>query len=393
MFLYRVRLFSLFGFDVYVDASWLLLAVLITWSLAVGVFPTMAPGRSLAIYLWMGAAAAVGLLMSIVLHETAHSLVARRFQMPIKGITLFLFGGVAEMESEPTSAKAEFLMAAVGPLTSAILGFLLAMFGSVIVAAGGPATFAAVLNYLGGLNWVLALFNIVPAFPLDGGRMLRAALWGWRKDYVSATRIASIAGQVFGVLLILLGLWSFIGGGALQGIWLFLIGLFLRGAAGAAYQQMWTTRLLSGERVSRFMTPNPIAVTPETTLQSLVDDYIYRHHHKSFPVVSDGRLVGCVGVREIAAADQADWRIRRVREAMTPCGADRVSGPDEDALAAMTKMSRTRSSQLFVTAGGRLVGVLSLRDLLDFLSLKLEIERPGHTPPQVRPSERVAVGS
>ncbi|PTQ13300.1 site-2 protease family protein [Sphingomonas oleivorans] len=378
MFIYRVRLFSLFGFKVYMDASWLLLALLIVWSLALGVFPSLVPGYRMSIYVWMGIAAAAGLLLSIVLHETAHALVARRLEMPIRDITLFIFGGVAEMEGEPTSARGELLMAAAGPVTSAALGLLLMMGSGVAMAVGGFAPAAAVLGYLGTLNWLLAIFNLIPAFPLDGGRMLRAMLWSWRKDFASATRIAAGSGQIFGLILILIGLLQFLRGAVLNGVWLFLIGLFLRGAASLANQEMLTRKILGGEPVSRFMTPNPISVPPDLSIQNLVDDYIYRHHHGSFPVTRDGRLVGCIGTADITMLDRSDWSRRTVAEQMRRCGEDEITTPDTDALQAMAKMSRTKPSRLFVTDGDRLVGVLSLRDLVEFLRVKLELERPRH---------------
>ena len=197
MFFCRVRFFSLFGFDVYVDASWLLLAVLIAWSLAVGVFPSIDPGLTSAAYWSMAVVATVGLLFSIVFHEMSHAAVAQVFGMPIRGITLFIFGGVAEMHSEPTSALSEFLMALAGPVASAVLGLLFFLLFGFVASSQGPAAVAGVLWYLSCLNWTLAAFNLVPAFPLDGGRMLRAALWGWRKDLIWATSIAAGAGNIF----------------------------------------------------------------------------------------------------------------------------------------------------------------------------------------------------
>lgn len=374
MFIYRVRLFNLFGFKVYLDASWLLLAVLIVWSLALGVFPQMAPGYRMSAYIWMGIAAAVGLLVSIVFHETAHSLVARRFEMPIRGITLFIFGGVAEMEDEPTSARGEFLMAAAGPLASALLGVLFMTGSGAVKAMGGPAPAGAVLGYLGTLNWLLALFNLVPAFPLDGGRMLRAALWSWRKDIASATKVAAGSGQLFGLVLIVLGLFLFLRGAVVDGVWLFLIGLFLRGAASVAHQQMLSRKILGDQPVSRFMTLNPISVAPDLSIQALVDNYVYRHHHNSFPVTHEGRLVGCIGTADIAKLDPSEWSQRRVKEEMRQCNADLITTPDIDAIEAMTRMTRAGASRLFVTDGDRLVGILSLRDLLEFLTVKLELE-------------------
>ena len=377
MFLYRVRLFSLFGFDVHVDASWLLLAVLVAWSLATGVFPSIAHGLPPATYWWMGIAATLGLLFSIVFHEMSHSLVARRFNLPISGITLFIFGGVAEMESEPTSARAEFLMAVAGPVASAVLGLLLFLLFNLVVSADGAPAVAGVFWYLGYLNWVLAIFNLVPAFPLDGGRMLRAALWGWRGDPIWATRIAARAGNAFGILLIVLGLIDAVRGDFVGGLWSFLIGMFLRGAADAAYRQTVARQILGGQPVSRFMSGQPIAVTPNVSIRELVEDFVYRYHHKVFPVVRDGRLVGCVSTAQLGAIDRSQWDERTVDDVMEHCSADNMVRPDTDALEAMSKMQRTGRSRLLVVRDGQLVGILSLRDLLDFLALKLKLEGGG----------------
>jgi Zn-dependent protease len=385
MFLYRVRLFTLFGFEVYVDASWLLLAVLIAWSLAIGIFPGIVHGLPPAFYWSMAVIATIGLLFSIVFHEMAHSLVARHFAMPIRGITLFIFGGVAEMHGEPTSAGGEFLMAVAGPVASAVLGFLLFLLYGVVDRSHGPAPVAGVLWYLGYLNWVLAVFNLLPAFPLDGGRMLRAVLWGWRKDLVWATWVASGAGNIFGILLIVLGLVGVLRGDFVGGTWTALIGLFLRGAANATYQQTIARQVLAGQPVSRFMSRQPIAVPPELAIRAFVENYVYRHHHKFFPVVRDGRLLGCISTAQIASIDPEQWDRRAVSEIMEPCSPDNVVAPEADALDAMMQMQCTGRNRLLVARGDQLFGIISLSDLLEFLTLKLDLEgrsRQGTLPPQ-----------
>ena len=374
MFFYRARLFSLFGFDVYVDASWLLLAVLIAWSLAVGVFPSIDPGLTSAAYWSMAVVATVGLLFSIVFHEMSHAAVAQGFGMPIRGITLFIFGGVAEMHSEPTSALSEFLMALAGPVASAVLGLLFFLLFGFVANSQGPTAIAGVLWYLSYLNWTLAVFNLVPAFPLDGGRMLRAALWGWRKDLIWATSIAASAGNIFGILLIVLGLIEVLRGDFVGGIWLSLIGLFLRGAASATYEQTLARQILAGHPVSRFMNRRPITVSPELSVRELVQDYVYRHHHKVLPVVRDGQLLGCVTTKQVSEVGEDQWGRRTVAEIMEPCSEDNTISPETDALEAMTKMQRTGRSPLLVVDRGQLVGILSLRDLLEFLTLKLQFE-------------------
>lgn len=372
----RIALFSLFGFKVQLDLSWLFLAILITWSLATAVFPSDVPGLSGATYWWMGVAGTIGLLFSLVFHELSHSLVARRYGTTIRGITLFIFGGVAEMAEEPHSAKAELWMALAGPAASFLLAGLLYELAIVGEAANWPATVLGVASYLARINAVLAAFNLVPAYPLDGGRVLRAALWWWKGDIRWATRRASQAGSAFGSLLIFLGFLEVMAGFFIGGMWLALIGLFLRGAAQGSYAQLLTQQVLTGTTVAQFMTPNPVSVPPETSIKSFVEDYIYRYHHEQFPVIRGDEILGCAGTREVRQAPREAWPSRTVGEITTPCSNINTVEADTDAMRALALMTQTGNSRLLVTAQGRLVGVLTLRDLLGFIAIKLELEAP-----------------
>jgi Zn-dependent protease/CBS domain-containing protein len=372
MFGKRYRLFSLFGFEVRLDASWFFLALLVAWTLAAGTFPATTPGLSPAGYWTMGIAGTLGLFASIVLHEFSHALVARRNRLPMRGITLFIFGGVAEMDAEPPSAKAEFLMAAAGPLASVVLGGLL--LGIAAISGWWPAPVRAVVGYLGTINLILAAFNLIPAFPLDGGRVLRAFLWHRRGDLASATRTASRVGAGFGLLLMMLGAVTFLFGGVVSGIWYFVLGLFLRGLATASYQQVLLRRALEGEHVRRFMKTDPVTVSPSTSVQQLVDDYVYRHHHKLYPVVEHGHLAGCVTLDGIRALPRGEWENHRVGDIAAACSASNTIDPGADALDALKLMRRSGSSRLLVARAGRLEGVITLKDLLDFFALKVELE-------------------
>ena len=374
MFGKRIELFKLFGFSVKVDLSWLVIAVLVTWSLAAGFFPNSYPELATRTYWIMGLAGMVGLFASIVLHELSHSLVARRFGMPMRGITLFIFGGVAEMDDEPPSALAEFAMAIAGPIASVFIAgicFAVAIAGDI---GNWPVAVTGVFAWLGMINGILVVFNMVPAFPLDGGRVLRSALWHWKGNIRWATRITSSIGSGFGIFLIVAGVLTFITGDPIGGMWLFLIGLFLRGAARMSYQQLLVRRALEGESVGRFMNPEPVTVTPDLTVQDLVENYVYRHHFKMFPVVGHGHLEGCVTTRDVREVPPEEWPIRTVRDILQKCGHENTIGRDADAMQALSRMNRSQSSRVMVVDNSNLEGVLSLKDMMKFLSLKVELE-------------------
>ena len=374
MFWKRITLFRLLGFEVKIDLTWLLLALLVTWTLARGVFPAYFPSLSPQIYWWMGASGTAGLLISIVFHELCHSLVARHYGLPIKGITLFIFGGVAEMEDEPPSPKAEFLMAVAGPLASIVLALLLAAAYTTTKQIGLPIAIVGVLYYLAYLNFLLAMFNLVPAFPLDGGRMLRAVLWGWKRNIRWATRISSAAGSGFGLALIILAVLAVLQGSFIVGMWWFLIGTFIRTAAGMSYQRLLMQQTLRGERVRRFMNTSPITVSPSISLAQLVEDYVYRYQHKMFPVVDGAALTGCITTRDVKAVPREQWAQRTVADVYTPCSNENTIAADADALEALSLMMRTGISRLMVVERDALVGIIALKDLLQFFSLKLELE-------------------
>jgi Zn-dependent protease/predicted transcriptional regulator len=375
MFGKRITLFRLLGFTVQVDASWLILAILVTWSLATGLFPSYYPGLIKATYWWMGVSGAIGLFASIVFHEFCHSLVARRYGLPIKGITLFIFGGVAEMEKEPESPRTEFLMAAAGPVSSMLLAGAFFVFGT--AGAGAWSTpVRAILMYLAYINAMLAGFNLLPAFPLDGGRVFRSALWHWKDNLRWATRIASRVGSGFGFGFIFLGVFSLLTGNLIGGIWWFLIGMFVRNASQSSYQQVLLKRALEGEPVRRFMKPDPVTVKPLTSLEGLVEDYVYRYHYKMFPVVEGDRLVGVVTLKQLKEVARAEWGRITVGQVAERCTAANTVDADSDALEAMARMSRTGNSRLLVLDGGRLVGILALKDLLKFLAIKMDFESP-----------------
>lgn len=370
-------LFRLFGFQVKLDLSWLLIALLITWTLAAGLFPESYPGLSREMYWWMGIAGAAGIFFSIVFHEFSHSLVARHYGLNIRGITLFIFGGIAEMEKEPSTPKSEFMMAIAGPLASFLLAFIFQQLHLLATANEWSVFIIGVTYYLAYLNTILAIFNLVPAFPLDGGRMLRAALWAWKKDLRSATRIASQIGSGFGLVMMALGILWVLQGVFIAGMWWFLIGVFLRVTAAASFKQVILQEVLQDQPIRRFMSAEPLTVVPSISIEQLVQDYIYRHHFKMFPVVENSHLLGCITTREVKQVPQEQWSNRTVGELTIPCSTDNTVSPDTDAMAVLSLMTQPNASSRFmVVEDQRLIGIISLTDLKEFLSLKLDLESP-----------------
>ncbi|MGB8993182.1 MAG: site-2 protease family protein [Desulfobaccales bacterium] len=377
MFGKRIKLFKLLGFEVRIDLSWIIIATLVTWSLAAGLFPYLYPDLSRETYWLMGVVGALGLFVSIVAHEFCHSLVARRFGMPMKGITLFIFGGVAEMGDEPPTARAEFMMAIVGPLSSMAIGAIFYLIYRLGESAGWDTPIIGVIYYIAYINGILAVFNLLPAFPLDGGRVLRSILWGVKDNLRWATRVSSAIGAAFGIGLIVLGVFQFISGNVIGGVWMFLIGLFLKSAAQMSYQQLLVRKALEGESVRRFMNANPVTVPDSITVERLVEDYIYKYHYKMFPVMSGDRLVGCITTRQVKDIPREAWSRETIREMASPCSAENTISPQTDAVKALAMMSQGGISRLMVVENGRLVGLVTLKDLLDFFSLKVELEEQG----------------
>jgi CBS domain-containing protein len=278
------------------------------------------------------------------------------------------------MGAEPPNPKAELAMTVAGPVASVGIGIALLACGTLGAGWGAPAPLATVLAYLGGINLLLATFNLLPAFPLDGGRVLRAILWKRSGDLLRATRTATRVGAAFSVALMTMGGVRLLFGDLLGGVWSLLIGLFLRRAADTAYQQVLVRRALEGEPVRRFMTVGPVTVPPDLTIAQFVDDYVFRYHHKLYPVQDNGRLVGAIATEQLNLLPRVDWPHRRIGDVAVPLTPELTVTPDTGALQALTRMRQSGRSRMLVVQDGRLAGVLTVRDLLDYLALKMELQ-------------------
>jgi Zn-dependent protease/CBS domain-containing protein len=361
-----LRLGSIAGIPIQVHYTWLFAFFVIAWSLAGGFFPSAYRGWAPSTYWIAGIIAALGLFASVVLHELSHSLVARARGLRVHSITLFIFGGVSSLADEAASPKDEFLISVVGPLTSFLLGAV--FWGLLQVDAWTGTPVGGLLRYLAFINLLLGAFNLVPGFPLDGGRVLRSIIWGATGNLRRATDIASYAGQAFGLLFIFWGATQLVSGNMLGGLWTGFIGWFLNSAAISGRRQVRIQEGLRGVRVAQVMDPDPMLADPDMSIQSFVVDHVMRRGDAAVPVVDNGRLVGIATIADIDEVPQQEWRTTPVRAVMTPVPLNTAS-PDMEIHDAIRLLDDSELRQLPVVQDRRLVGLLSRADILRFMRL------------------------
>jgi Zn-dependent protease/predicted transcriptional regulator len=387
-----VRLGRIWGIDIHVDWSLLIIFILVTTSLAFGLFPEWHPDWGRALIWATAVGAAVALFASVLAHELSHAVVGRARGIAIRRITLFVFGGIAQMEQEPPDWRAELWMAIAGPVTSAVLGGLALFAAGVSIGPteaelADPAQLFAALGiggtlllWLGQVNLILAVFNLVPAFPLDGGRVARAVIWGVTGDLRRATRWASGAGQAFawfliatGVAMILGARLPFFGGGLVGGLWVAFIGWFLNNAAALSYRQLVIREALRDVPVSRLMLTQLATVPPDLSVSALVDRYLLGSDQRAFPVVADGRLEGMVCLREVRKLDRAAWDRTAVRDIMISADKLAFASPHEDAGEVLSRLASKDLNQLPVVENGRVRGLVRREDILKWLALYADL--------------------
>ena len=380
-----IRLGRIAGIEIGVNWSLIVVFALIVWSLATGVFPSQNEGLSDATYLAMAIVAALLFFLSVLLHELGHALQAQREGMEIDGITLWLFGGVARFKGMFPSAGAELRIAVAGPAVSLALGFL---FVALALVMSLPEAVDGVLAWLGITNLILLVFNLLPALPLDGGRVLRAILWGARNDFGWATRVSAAIGRGFGFLFIGGGIALFIFQGAYTGAWLAFIGWFLLGAASGEARYLAVRDALGGLRVRDLMVRDPVTVSPELTLGRFMDEIMWTRRYTSYPVVSGDRAVGLLPFRCVAEVPRAEWDTRRVGDCMLTLEGVPAVAPDDEVVDALAELGESDVGRALVLVDGRLVGFLSITDVLRALEVGALRRRGGGrpvSPPQAAP--------
>ena len=367
---HNIPLGRILGIPIGLDYSWFLIFGLLTWMLASSYYPAEFKTWPVLLYWFMGAATAILLFGSVVLHELGHSVVALWFKVPVRSITLFIFGGVAQIGAEPPSAKAEFLIAIAGPIVSLALAVL---FTVLKPAAAAVEPLLGLVKYLAYINFALVLFNLIPGFPLDGGRVFRALVWATTKNMRRATLIAANTGRLFGFLFIFFGVWKMLNGDLGGGLWIAFIGWFLDNAASQQVHQVLFQGLLAGHTVSQAMSSHCATVSSDLTLQQLVDEHILGGGQRCFLVTGEADTVGLITLHRIKEVPRHDWPATSAAQVMLPLEKVKRTDPDTPLWTALQQMDRDGVNQLPVTRNNHVFGMLSREGVITFLRTLQEL--------------------
>ena len=368
------KLFKIAGIRIQIDFSWFVIFFLLLWSLGAGYFPHAFPREPEAVYWGAGLAATLLFFASVLIHELAHSLVAMRHGLRIPSITLFIFGGVSRLSEEARDPSSELKIAIAGPLASVVLAGL--FYGLKLFSSGffrPHPIFGAVLGYLALINAALAVFNLIPGFPLDGGRALRAVYWKKKGSFSRATRLASDIGKTVAVMLIIVGGVEVLAGALIGGLWLVFIGIFLRSVAHSGYQDVILRTFLNSTLVADIMVRDVVKVSPEMPLDRLARDFFLHYGYKGFPVFEDGTPVGVVSLADIRGIPESVLPDKTVQEVMTPINDDVIISAETPLSQAFARM-RQQDGRLLVMAGGRFLGLITKNGLMRFLEIKRVLE-------------------
>jgi Zn-dependent protease/predicted transcriptional regulator len=361
-----IRLIKVLGIQVSIDYTWFIVFVFFAWSLAVGYFPHYYPGLGRGTYIGMGVVSSLLLFLCVLIHELSHSYTANRLGLSVREITLFIFGGIASLDKDPESAGTELKVALAGPLASAVLAGAFYLASEAMEASLQVAPAIAIARYLSFVNLMLFAFNMIPGFPLDGGRVLRAAWWARSGNKDRAT----IVGRGFAYFLIITGVLQVFTGAVISGLWSVFIGVFLQQAAQGEYQHLVLRRSLEGFRVRDIMSRAVVSIDGGISIKDAVEDYFLKHHFASFPVISGGKVTGIITLRDVRAIERPQREGRIVGDAMQRLSNDDMLGPDMPAFEALARITRSSSGRLPVLDKEALVGMVSRRDIMRIIELK-----------------------
>ena len=370
-----INLFKILGIRISIDYTWFIVFVLFAWSLAYGYYPANIPNLSLSTYIVMGVISSLSLFICVLIHELSHSYTSNRLGLDIKEITLFIFGGMAKLTREPDRAMDELKIAAAGPLASLALAVFFYFLRNLIDRAYNFPPLSAVIGFLAYINLALLIFNMIPGFPLDGGRVLRAVWWARTGDVKKATRVASQIGKGFAIFLIVYGFFQIISGFFIGGLWALLIGTFLQQAAEGSYRQLLMKLSLEGVRVEDIMSKTVVTMEDGISLSDAIEKYFFKYHFVSFPVTSGGRVVGLIALNNIRETEKEKWHTTAVRDVMEKISPERVLHPGDNVLHALSKMLSEGVGRFpVIDVGGSLAGILSRRDIMKIMEFKTELE-------------------
>lgn len=369
-----IRLGKIFGIEISLDYSWFLIFVLITFVFSFSLFPQLIPGFGIGTYILVGLITSFFFFASVLFHELMHSFVAIRNGIQVAGIRLLLFGGVSQLSGEPDTPGVEFRMALAGPLSSLALGVVFLGLSRLGSGLGFPRTTIAPAFYLGFINIILGVFNLLPGFPMDGGRVLRSIIWYFTGNLRRSTSIAAIFGQAIAYIMIFVGIAGPLFLNDLSLIWFVLLGWYLLRAAQAEYQQVLYHEALEGVPVSEIMTPNPETVSPNMSVQDLVQQHFLKHNWVAYPVVENGNVKGMVTLKGIQNLPRSEWSTTPVSAIMRPISSDIVTRPDAQILDILTRLVTKAEGRMLVMQDDRLVGIVTETDVTRTLIRKLHLE-------------------
>jgi len=360
----QIKIGKIFGIPIDIDYSWFLIFILLTWILASDYFPTQFKGWTVALYWSAAFITSIFFFASVLLHELGHSFIAKKYKIKVRKITLFVFGGLAEIEEEPKKAKEEFWIAIAGPLTSFLLAGVFYLFQEIFSMF---SFWTDIFKYLAFINFILAIFNLVPGFPLDGGRILRAIVWGFTKNFHKATITASIAGRFFGFLFIFIGVLQIFGGAVGDGIWTAFIGWFLESAAFSQMQKQALDKLLAGHKVQDAYSRNYALVPADTSLEEFIDNKILVGHRRFFFVEKDDEIIGILTIHNLHKIPKVKWNTTFVTEVMMSISEIKKLYADQPILDALKEMDKDGVNQLPVYDNNNLIGILSRESVITYL--------------------------